>query len=182
MGDAMPERWLSVVGREGSYEVSDLGRVYSIPRPRTRGGILKPGVNSHGYLVLAFYKPGGGRVSVAVHQLVMEAFVGPGPKGMEIRHLDGNPANGALSNLAYGTHGETMRDKRGHGTDHEANKTHCDNGHEFTPENTFSVPSKPNRRDCRKCHRASGRRRAARLKAQRAAQVNQPAEPGVSPV
>jgi hypothetical protein len=32
-----------------------------------------------------------------------------------------------------------------------ARKTHCDHGHEFTPENTYSPPERPNARYCRTC-------------------------------
>lgn len=32
-----------------------------------------------------------------------------------------------------------------------ARKTHCVNGHEFTPENTYKVSTMPRRRVCRRC-------------------------------
>ena len=69
----------------------------------------------------------------------MEAFAGPCPGGLEIRHLDGDAANNRLSNLAYGTSSENGYDITRHGRNNHANKTHCDNGHEFTPENTRSL-------------------------------------------
>ncbi len=52
-----------------------------------------------------------------VHQLVLLAFVGPRPDGMETRHLDGNRENNRLGNLAYGTSVENESDKRRHGTE-----------------------------------------------------------------
>jgi hypothetical protein len=52
-----------------------------------------------------------------VHEIILLAFVGPKPPGLECRHLDGNPANCALSNLAWGTHLENEADKARHGTD-----------------------------------------------------------------
>src|SRR5262245_48467708 len=51
-----------------------------------------------------------------VHRLVMEHFVGPCPPGMECRHLDGNPANNRLENLAWGTPAENHADAMRHGT------------------------------------------------------------------
>lgn len=54
--------------------------------------------------------------SARVHQLVLEAFVGPPGPGQEARHLDGDKANNRLSNLAWGTHTENMRDAIRHGT------------------------------------------------------------------
>jgi hypothetical protein len=50
-----------------------------------------------------------------IHRLVCETFHGP-RKGMVVRHLDGNPLNNRLSNLAWGTHEENAADKVGHGT------------------------------------------------------------------
>jgi hypothetical protein len=51
-----------------------------------------------------------------VHRLVLEAFVGPCPEGMECRHLDGNPGNNRLENLAWGTARENWEDALRHGT------------------------------------------------------------------
>lgn len=43
------------------------------------------------------------------------AFVGPRPEKAEIRHLDGNPSNNTLENLAYGTARENKNDMIRHG-------------------------------------------------------------------
>lgn len=51
-----------------------------------------------------------------VHHLVLEAFVGKRPPGMECRHLDGNPQNNRLENLKWGTAKENCRDSISHGT------------------------------------------------------------------
>jgi hypothetical protein len=50
-----------------------------------------------------------------VHHLVLEAFVGPRPEGMECRHLDGDATNNNLSNLVWGTPKENAADKKRHG-------------------------------------------------------------------
>ncbi len=51
-----------------------------------------------------------------IHILVCEAFIGPRPLGMQIRHLDGNPSNNYIDNLCYGTATENMQDTLRHGT------------------------------------------------------------------
>jgi hypothetical protein len=52
-----------------------------------------------------------------VHRLVLEAFAGPCPEGMEPRHYpDRNPANNAINNLQWGTRSQNFMDKREHGT------------------------------------------------------------------
>ena len=46
-----------------------------------------------------------------VHRLVLEAFVGPCPDGMECRHLDDDPGNNRLGNLCWGTPAENTDDR-----------------------------------------------------------------------
>lgn len=135
--DLPGEEWRDIAGYEGAYQVSNKGRVLSLwgsapqPKdgddeaamrafvaqlPRLRNRILK--VNTDNY---------GKRETVAlcfmakvrrfqVHRLVLQAFVGPCPEGMECRHLDGSHLNNRLENLAWGTREENMEDMRRHGT------------------------------------------------------------------
>jgi hypothetical protein len=52
-----------------------------------------------------------------VHRLVLEAFVGPCPPGMECRHFpDRDPTNNRLENLRWGTAVENVNDTWLHGT------------------------------------------------------------------
>lgn len=143
-----PEEWRPVVGWEGMYKVSDHGRVYSL---RT-GKYLRAGMNRrHRHVALCRGDEGK---SYRVHRLVAEAFIGPCPDGMEVRHLDDDPDNNLLANLAYGTRSENMLDRVANGTHHNAIKTNCKWGHEFTPENTIL---QAHGRRCRQCKRDSGR-------------------------
>lgn len=134
----MSERWLPVVGFEGWYSVSNQGRVRSENRVITRSdGVVTnwpsrmmstpPGFK--GYPVVTLQQVGRIRKR-RVHALVAEAFIGPRPRGQEVLHWDGDPANCRLSNLRYGTHAEN-------GKDTERYHTKCRQGHEFTPENTY---------------------------------------------
>lgn len=129
------ERWLPVPDWEGLYEVSDLGRVRSLDRwvrihhdgrRLSRGRVLKPGrVSKYGHQGVIFTNGGPGRYAFQVHQLVMLAFVGPCPDGMEVRHLDSCPWNNRLDNLAYGTKAENTRDSVLNGSHRNTRKTHC---------------------------------------------------------
>lgn len=51
-----------------------------------------------------------------VHRLVLEAFIGPRPPGMECRHLDGDKANNDIRNLRWGTPLENAADQIRHGS------------------------------------------------------------------
>lgn len=94
-----PERWLPVVGYEGLYEVSDLGRVRTRRRKGSKGGLLRPGLSA-AHLTVALYLDGVPR-SRLVHHLVLEAFVGPRPPGMEGCHGPGGALDNSLRNLSW---------------------------------------------------------------------------------
>lgn len=102
-----PERWLPVVGYEGFYEVSDLGRVRSLRRMTTKGmqggRVRKPQPAGKGYLSVTLSMRGVIKAQY-VHQMVLAAFIGPCPEGMEVLHGDDNRTNNWLSNLRYDTH------------------------------------------------------------------------------
>lgn len=93
------EVWKDVVGFEGLYMVSSLGRLYSL----LRGFYMSPTLNSHGYLKTALAKEGK-RYDVRIHQLVAAAFIGPCPEGMEVNHKHGNKKDNRWDGLEYGTH------------------------------------------------------------------------------
>lgn len=101
----MTEIWKPCVGYAG-YEVSNLGNV------RSEKQILSPATGSHGYLQVQLRR---GNVRT-VHSLVLEAFVGPRPKGMEACHSDGNKLNVNLENLRWDLPKGNAEDKRRHGT------------------------------------------------------------------
>lgn len=77
---------------------------------------MNPTVNAkHGYRTLCLCA--NGKYSTKrLHMLVLEAFHGTRPQGMEGRHLDGNKLNNNLSNLAWGTSFENHQDRVLHGT------------------------------------------------------------------
>lgn len=117
------EIWKPVPGFEG-YEVSDLGRVRSwISRHgrRSEPRPMKPAPDAHGYLRVTL-RLNGAPVYRKVHQLVLEALVGPCPDGMEGCHNDGNRANAALTNLRWDTRPNNFADKIEHGTHHRGNR------------------------------------------------------------
>lgn len=95
----------------GIYRVERDGRVFSIRRDKYLR--LMRMNTGHLYVNLSV---GGVRKQCLVHRLVLEAFVGPCPEGMECRHLNGNPADNRLENLRWGTHADNMQDRVVHGT------------------------------------------------------------------
>lgn len=118
----MTEKWRDVPGYDSRYEVSSLGRVRSWARKGPGDKrldspkILRPNLPEHGYADHTLFLPGGKRTRKRVCRLVLEAFVGPCPEGYEASHLNGDRADNHLSNLAWKTHLENIRDKYEHGT------------------------------------------------------------------
>lgn len=91
---------------------------------RTKGWKpLKPNIRPNGRKLYHLYR---NRVLKAfyVYRLMLLAFVGPCPKGMEACHNDGNPGNDALENLRWDTHKGNLSDKRLHGTSKRGEENH----------------------------------------------------------
>lgn len=119
---SVQERWLPVVGYEGFYEVSDLGRVRSLDR------ILDDGRVRRSKTLRATMKKDTGRLKVSlsrngvvqtalVHRLVAVAFLGAPPDGRGlVLHGDGNHLNNRAENLRWGTYVDNVQDSIKHGT------------------------------------------------------------------
>lgn len=132
----MIEEWKTIPGFVGLYEASNLGRIKSIPRKLTRpsprnqnkmqtrwygGGILraheiKSGGSKFPYLTLTLSKD---RIQYKflVHRLVLMAFIGECPLGMQGCHNDGNGLNNAIENLRWDTPSNNQLDRKKHGTE-----------------------------------------------------------------
>lgn len=114
--NSLPARWI----QEGYAAGSD-GAIWSFWKTSgpDKGNIpilsetphrLKPRVNAKGYLRVSL----GSSREGYVHRLVYEAWRGA-PGIFQVRHLDGDNSNCAISNLALGTQRENEEDKRRHG-------------------------------------------------------------------
>ena len=100
----MDERWKPIYDVPG-YWVSNKGRVWSaISETFIEGTPLKSG-----HIDMAM-KHNGNRVHRYLHRLVAEAFI-PNPHNYPVvRHLDDNPYNNEVWNLAWGTQYDNVQD------------------------------------------------------------------------
>jgi hypothetical protein len=117
-------QWREIPGWEGYYEVSNVGDVRSKERMvrregaraslcRIRSRLMSANlVHGHLHITLRRFRF---RKCYYVHQLVMMAFVGPCPEGMECCHEDGDKTNNTLGNLRYDTRRSNAKDKLYHG-------------------------------------------------------------------
>jgi hypothetical protein len=112
----MIEEWRDVVGYEGFYQVSDLGRVRSLDRLDSlgrpvRGRIRKQIFQTAGYLSLYLSRDGINSMRL-VHQIVLETFVGPRPnETFDACHENDDKTNNTLKNLRWDTKKENNADR-----------------------------------------------------------------------
>lgn len=82
---------------------------------------LKPAHDKDGYFFFRLRRDGKYHNRRVPH-LVLEAFVGPRPAGMESAHENGNPADNRPDNLRWATHVDNCADKKRHGTSQQGEK------------------------------------------------------------
>lgn len=109
MSDAQ-EEWRPVVGYEGVYEVSSLGRVRSLPRVhyrksdgagcRYKGGLRKLG-HEFGHPCVSLSAAGRRSLRKRIYVLVAEAFTDWKLEGGTIDFIDGNYGSPRLDNLRF---------------------------------------------------------------------------------
>ena len=112
--------WRTIPGFVG-YEVSNTGLVRSILKGKGRKNRILPGTiyyqaNGRPLRVAVTLRREGKNVVARIHRLVLLAFVGPVPPGMECCHFDGDATNNYLSNLRWDTRLNNQRDSIRHGT------------------------------------------------------------------
>lgn len=109
----MVEEWRDIEDYEGLYQISNLGKVKSLPRKVQFGvgyritdeRILKPHQMKNGYMTVGLKRHNKPKY-MTVHRLVAEAFI-PNPDNKPcIDHIDGDRKNNSVENLRWCTHKE----------------------------------------------------------------------------
>jgi len=112
----MEEIWKDIEGYEGSYQVSNLGRVKSLERIvafkdgrkiRFKEKIISLNKLKHGYLAANLWKDDK-RKSFKVHRLVAKAFIARIDGKDYVDHINGIPSDCRVCNLRWCTHKENM--------------------------------------------------------------------------
>lgn len=157
--------WRPVVGYEGLYEVSDTGKVRSVPRViEGKDGRLifyrnykeiRPRVKPSGHHRVGLRR-NGDLEHRYVHRMVLESFIGPCPEGMVACHYDDDPTNNAVINLRWDTFASNQLDAVRNRLNANTKKTHCPLGHAYAGSNlyVFRGESGTNHRSCKSCSAA----------------------------
>lgn len=107
----MPEEiWVDVVGYEGLYQVSNLGRLKSLDRLdgrgyRIKGSLKKISSTSNGYQQVTLYREGVMKSNL-MHRIVASAFLLNPDNKKVVNHINGDKQCNAVSNLSWVTYSE----------------------------------------------------------------------------
>lgn len=112
-----------------------------------------------GYGALTIGPRGAG--SIRAHRLSYILHKGEIPAGLLVLHECDNPECTNPEHLVLGNRADNMRHVSERKRNPLSRKTHCINGHEFTPENTIS---RGNRRRCRTCKNEQSKRSYKKLR------------------
>ena len=102
------EEWRPVVGWEGLYEVSSMGRVRTLHRRFAAPRIRRHCITRQGYHQV-YLVDGTRRKPLCVHRVVAAAFIGPCPDGVCVNHKNGLKDDNRFDNLEYVTPGDNNR-------------------------------------------------------------------------
>jgi hypothetical protein len=106
----MIEQWKWIVGYEGLYQVSNLGRIMRVARAGQKAKLLRMKArDTNGRLGVGLRKDGIVRTEY-VDRIVLAAWVGQIPMGQTVLHARGI-ADNSVGNLSYGDRTCKRREK-----------------------------------------------------------------------
>jgi hypothetical protein len=98
------EVWKDIPHYEGLYQVSNLGRIWSVRKQRT----LKPAKAPNGYMRINLYAPNQKRKTESVHRLVAMAFVDNPEAKPQVNHKNQDKEDNRAVNLEWATAKENI--------------------------------------------------------------------------
>lgn len=112
-----------------------------------------------GYAIFSMKSATDGRWRPTVaHRVSYELYVGPIPDGFQLDHVCRN--RGCVNPVHLEPVTARVNTLRGQAPSAvSVRENRCQQGHEFTPENTIFRPNRPGKRECRECVRARDRAR-----------------------
>jgi hypothetical protein len=126
----MMEEWRDVVGYEGSHQVSNTGKIFSLYKNK----LMKHKLDKANYCVIGLTKNSEQKV-LKVHRLVANAFLEDfeekNKMNYHVDHIDGNKQNNNVSNLQMLTHFDNCFKRTGRNAYQKIKATHIETGEEY---------------------------------------------------
>lgn len=122
----MDEIWKDILGYEGKYKISNLGKIFSVKKlgsggDRT-GRIMKLKIDKNGYCYINLFNAAKRR-TFKIHRLVALHFISNGDNKPQVNHIDFDRKNNRVDNLEWCTssenHKHTWINGRGYNPLHE---------------------------------------------------------------
>jgi hypothetical protein len=128
----MQEEWRDIKGYEGLYQISNLGRVKSLPKKRINGTnfyiqkecIKKLQLKTNRYLGCTLVKNHKLK-NVLVHRLVAETFIANPNKYDQVNHIDCNKLNNSVANLEWCTQEMNLEHAKQNNLLNKSKKVRC---------------------------------------------------------
>lgn len=122
----MDEVWRDIKDFEGLYEISNLGRVKSLPKWMgnyySTEKVLKPKLDRYGYQKVTLCNGQNVRKYATIHRLVATAFI-ENTEGLNtVNHIDGDKLNNKVDNLEWMSNRENINHAWGMGLKEKARK------------------------------------------------------------
>lgn len=138
-GTYIPDEYMGEMWKESSLSeimmVSDHGRFYNTKTKR----FLKPTHgDGHGHLAVKFSEKGTRRQGYA-HRLIAQAFIPNENNYSIVRHLDDNPSNNEIENLAWGTQKDNHADSVRNGTCYTPKDVDREKGIQITRKPVYAI-------------------------------------------
>lgn len=115
--DILVEEWKDIIGYEGIYKISNMGRIKGLgfkrnKFSRNKEGLLQPYINNHGYQTITLTDRSGKSKTHSIHQLVGKHFI-DNPNNYDIiDHINTNSADNRYFNLRWVTQQENMNNDK----------------------------------------------------------------------
>lgn len=138
-GNLPNEVWKNIVGYEGVYEISNLGRIKSLPKIKGRymqkhSHLLSPKIHRDGYLCVTLQLDKI-KKHIQLQRLVALNFISNQKNLPQVNHKDGNKHNNFVDNLEWCTCKENIN----HAWDTGLNKHRPSTRRKFTSEQIIEI-------------------------------------------
>ena len=115
--DVLTEKWRDIVGYEGIYEISNMGRVKRSGFRRSKfgkvkEGLVQPYINRDGYQIVGLIDRNGKRKTHLIHQLVAKHFIDNPSNHKIVDHINTNRIDNKYFNLRWTTQQENMNNDK----------------------------------------------------------------------